>query len=112
MAFWEFFKRNRKLNNFIFHEAEDHCYPEVYFDVTLSGPVSHKVGKDIEVEFFKFMHKWKRRRLYCIQFICLHKVFEESDMVRIAVDFGLCKPKAVKGLIKWLKSSKHPIKRL
>lgn len=112
MAFWGFFKRNQKLNNFIFLEAEDHCYPEVYFDVTLSAPVSHKVGKDIELEFFKFMHKWKRRRLYCIQFICLHKVFEESNTVRIAVDFGYCKPKIVQGLIEWLRITKLPIKKV
>lgn len=112
MGFFDHFKNKQKQNDFTFCEAEDHCYPEVYFDVTLSTPVSHKVGKDIELEFFKFMHSWKKRHLYCIQFICLHKVLEETDTVRIAVDFGFCKPKIVKGLIKWLRRSKLPIKKV
>ncbi len=94
---------------FLFIETEDHNFPEVYFDVSFSQSVSHELGKETEGLFFEFMQRWGRWHLYGIRYICLHKVFVETNTVRIAVDFGWCKYKIVKSLIKWLHSCNLPI---
>ncbi len=112
MRICQLFKRSKHQNTFPFYEAEGHCFPEVYFDVSFSCAVSHKLGKETEAEFFKFMHAWERHHFYCIRFIGLHKVFENDNRVRIAVDFGECKFKIVKALIKWLRKTKLPITRV
>ncbi len=103
------FGRSKRCNNFPYYEAEEYCFPEVYFDVTLDGKVSHQIGKYIEQSFFHFMHKWDKWHLYSIRYICLDKVFEETSTVRIVVDFGWCKPKIIKALVKYLRKSSLPI---
>ena len=100
---------SKRRNNFTFHVAEGHCFPEVYFDVTMEGQVSHQVGKNLERSFFKFMHKWDKWHRYSIRYICLDKIFEETSTVRIAVDFGWCKQKIVKALVKHMRKSSFPI---
>lgn len=109
MGFWGLFKSDRKLNSFAFYEAEDHCFPEVFFDVSLSCDASHELGKTLEKYFFAFMHKWDKWHRYSIRYICLHKVFEQEKTVRIAVDFGGCRKAIVKALIKWLRRRNLPI---
>jgi len=105
-------KRSKKKNDFICEISEKCQYPDTSFTLFFGDKVTQEQQDAAIREFVSFQEEWDTTHLWGIHDIGIAEEDCADDAVKIIVDFGSSNYKIVKDLIKWLRTSDLPIRKV